>query len=328
MKKGILAVIAVVVVLGLLGIGWWLIRDRDEEGPKNDVQPVEHSPKLTPEQRAEAVRLAVETNRHWWREASYVQIRQAAMDGDRVAQRRLSEVYDDCMAYRGRLSTNMKMLTRLKTADPYSDAAIRNVFNDFRRMCVQADADLTRNPQAALFWLHGSAKAGDLTSQMRYINRTTGRISEGRMRYFIEEIANTGDPDALFEVVSLLPQMRDKWSEPNQAIAFDNVVGSEAWMLVACASGHDCERGSRMMRVLCASLFACNHPDFMSYYRANRNKAVDPAKVEAAIAIIKGSLLQWAPPSAPAPQGAAAGTSTQTPATTPAAPAQTPAAGG
>ena len=81
MKKGILAVIAVVVVVGLLGIGWWLIRDRDEGGTE-DVQPVQHSPKLTPEERAEAVRIAVEKNRHWWREASYVQIRQAAVDGD------------------------------------------------------------------------------------------------------------------------------------------------------------------------------------------------------------------------------------------------------
>ena len=100
MKKGILAVIAVVVVVGLLGIGWWLIRDRDEGGAE-DVPPVQHSPKLTPEQRAEAVRVAVEKNRHWWREASYVQIRQAAMDGDRVAQRRLSEVYD-CLLYTSR----------------------------------------------------------------------------------------------------------------------------------------------------------------------------------------------------------------------------------
>lgn len=322
MKKGILAVIAVVVVVGLLGIGWWLIRDRDEGGTE-DVQPVQHSPKLTPEQRAEAVRVAVEKNRHWWREASYVQIRQAAMDGDRVAQRRLSEVYDDCMAFRGPLSSNMKMLARLRTADPHSKAAIRGIFNDFRRMCVQADADLTKNPQAGLYWLHSSAKAGDLTAQMRYVNRTSQRISEARMRYFIEEIANTGDPDALFEVVSLLPRMRDTWSEPAQALAFDNVIGSQAWMLVACASGYDCTSGSRMMRLMCVGMFACDQPDFMSYYRANPNKAIDPAKVNATIAVIRGSLLQWAAP--PAANAAPAAT---TPADASASSAKGAASGG
>lgn len=327
MKKGILAVIAVVVVLGLLGIGWWFIRDRDEGGA-DDAQPVQHSPKLTPDQRAEAVRLAVETNRHWWREATYVQIRQAAMDGDRIAQRRLSEVYEDCMAFRGPLSNNMKLLARLRTADPRSNPEIRGVFDDFRRMCVQADADLTKNPQAAIFWLHSSAKAGDLTAQMRYVNRTSQRISEARMRYFVEEIANTGDPDALFEVVSLLPRMRDTWSDPDQSVAFDNVIGSQAWMLVACASGHDCTRGSRMMKLMCVGLFACNQPDFASYYQANRNKAIDPAKVDAAVAIIKGPLLQWASPSTTAPAQAPAGPSTETPAATPASPAQTPASGG
>ena len=219
MKKGILAVIAVVVVLGLLGIGWWLMRDRDEVVTE-DVQPVQHSPKLTPEQRAEAMRVAVEKHRYWWREASYVEIRQAAMDGDRVAQRRLSEVYEDCMAFRGPLSNNMKMLARLSSADLHSKAAIRGVFDDFRRMCVQADADLTKNPQSAVYWLHRSAKAGDLTAQMRYVNRTSKWVSEARVRYFIEEIANTGDPDALFEMVSLVPRMRDAWSEPEQAMAF------------------------------------------------------------------------------------------------------------
>jgi len=327
MKKGILAVIAAVVVLGLLGIGWWLIRDRDEGGTEA-VQPVQHSPKLTAEQRAEAVRVAVETNRHWWREATYVQIREAALGGDRVAQRRLSEVYEDCMAARGPLSNNMKMLARLRAADPQSKAEIRGVFDDFRRMCIQADADLTKNPQAATYWLHSSAKAGDLTAQMRYINRTSQRISEARMRYFIEEISNTGDPDALFEVVSLLPRMRDAWSEPDQALAFDNVIGSQAWMLVACSSGYDCTRGSRMMKLMCVGLFACNHPDFNSYYLANRSKAIDPAKVDAAVAIIKGPLLQWATPSTATPAGSAAGTPAQTPGAAPAAPAQTPASGG
>jgi hypothetical protein len=143
------------------------------------------------------------------------------------------------------------------------------------------------------------------------------------MRYFIEEIANTGDPDALFEVVSLLPRMRDTWSEPEQALAFDNAIGSQAWMLVACASGYDCTRGSRMMRLMCVGLFACNQPDFPSYYRANRNKAIDPAKVNATIAVIKGSLLQWAPPSAA--NAAPAGTA---PADATAAPAKDAASGG
>ena len=325
MKKGILAVIAVVVVVGLLGIGWWLIRDRDEAGT-DDVQPVQHSKKLTPEQRAEAVRAAVEKNRHWWREASYVEIRQAAIDGDPVAQRRLSEVYEDCLAFRGPLSNNMKMLARLSSADLHSKAAIRGVFDDFRRMCVQADADLGKNPQAAVYWLHSSAKAGDLTAQMRYINRTSARISEARMRYFIEEIANTGDPDALFEMVSLLPRMRDTWSQPEEAMAFDNVIGSQAWMLVACTSGYDCARGSRMMKVMCVGLFACNQPDFISYYRANRNKAIDPAKVDATVAVIRNSLLQWAPPPTQDPaQPAAAGTPQGG---TPVAPAKSAASGG
>lgn len=296
MKKGILAVIAVVVVLGLLGLGWWLIRDRSEDaGP---TEAVAHSPTLTPEQRAEAVRKAIETHRYWWREASYVDIRQAAMDGDRVAQRRLSEVYEDCRTYAGPLSGNLRTLSQLSGADPASKPTIAAVFDEFRRLCVQADADMRKTPDIANYWLHRSAKAGDLTSQMRYVARTTNQIGFGKMRYFVEELRNSGDPDAMFEMTTLAPRLNDRWPDKAQAAAFEGAVGQRAWSLAACRAGYDCGRGSRMMNMLCVSMFACNQPDFPTYQSVNREATIDPAKVEAAVKVINGVVMN---PSVPLP---------------------------
>lgn len=295
MKKGILAVIAVVVVLGLLGLGWWLIRDRDEDaGP---AEKVAHSPTLTPEQRAEGIRKAVEAHRRWWREASYVEIRQAALDGDRVAQRRLSEVYEDCTAFGGALASNLRMLSQLNSADPNSQQAIQTVF-DAKRMCVQADADLQKTPNLAEYWLHRSAKAGDLAAQIRYVGRNSQQVGLGQMRYFVEETRNTGDPAAMFEIATIVPRMRGSWPEAAQAEAFNGALGQQAWTLAACRAGFDCARGSRVMIQLCVGMFACNQPDFPSYYRANRSSSIDPAKLEATIAIINRSLLNPAAPPA------------------------------
>ncbi|MGN6153721.1 MAG: hypothetical protein ACTHOH_17210 [Lysobacteraceae bacterium] len=295
MKKGILAVIAVVVVLGLLGLGWWLIRDRSEEtGP---AEAVAHSPSLTPEQRADGLRKSLEAYRHWWREASYVEIRQAALDGDRVAQRRLSEVYEDCAAFGGALAGNLRMLSQLNSADPASQKAIQAVF-DAKRICVQAEADLQKTPNLATYWLHRSAKAGDLVAQIRYVGRSTQQIGVGQMRYFIEETRNSGDPAAMFEIATVLPRMRGRWPEAAQADAFNGALGQQAWTLAACRAGFDCGRGSRVMIQLCVGMFACNQPDFASYYRTNRTASIDPAKLEAVIGIINRSLRNPAAPAA------------------------------
>ena len=51
--------------------------------------------------RGKPIRQGIAHRRHLWREASYIEIRQAATDGDLVAQRRLSEVYEDCRALDG-----------------------------------------------------------------------------------------------------------------------------------------------------------------------------------------------------------------------------------
>jgi hypothetical protein len=53
-----------------------------------------------------------------------------------------------------------------------------------------------------------------------------------------------------------------------------------------------------MMNMLCVSMFACNQPDFPTYQSVNREATIDPAKVEAAVKVINGVVMN---PSVPLP---------------------------
>lgn len=265
MKKGIvIAVCAVLLAMAAAAAWWWSGRDRAPPAAAQQAAESAAPPLSAPQraERAERIKQSIAHRRHLWREASYVEIRQAALDGDIVAQRRLSEVYEDCRALEGGMNSSLLLLTQLAKTDPLSQPAVAAIQRDKGRLCGQAGADLGKNPAAADYWLHKSAKSGDLVSEMRYFGRTVSRFSRGQYQYFIDKIRVSGEPDAIFEMSLLLPKHGAKWHDPALASAFEGPTAEEAWVVAACRAGYDCARGSRLMNLVCLSMLSCGQPDY------------------------------------------------------------------
>ncbi len=293
MKKGVVVAVSVAVVAVVVAAGWWW--SARDPAPALEIPDAVGPPAqtLTAAQRAERserIKAGIAHRRKLWREASYVEIRQAAMDGDLVAQRRLSEVYEDCRALDGGMRTGLQLLEQLAASDPGAAPAIAEINRDKARLCGQASADLRKNPAAADYWLHKSAKSGDLVSEMRYFSRTVPRLSHGQYRYFIDKARETGDPDAIFELSLLLPKLDGAWPDPVQAPAFEGPSAEEAWIMAACRAGYDCARGSRLMRLICLNVFACTQPDYPRHI-ASAGTPGQHAQRQRLLALIEGSIL-------------------------------------
>ena len=260
MKKGVLIALCVVVAAVAGGV-WWVVRDKD--APKTVGEAVATGPSAAESAaRAERIKQSTARYRHLWRDASYIEIRQAAMDGDLVAQRRLSEVYEDCIVLNGAMRRSLGLLAQLANGNPRFEATVVGIFRDKNRLCVQAQADLARNPAAAEFWLHKSAKSGDIVSEMRYFSRSVAKLSHTQYQYFIDKIRVSGDPAAIFELSLLLAKLDGRWPDATQAPAFEGSAAEQAWVLAACRAGYDCTRGSRLMNVICLTMLSCAQPDY------------------------------------------------------------------
>ena len=289
MKKGV--VIALCVVLAAVAVGWWALHDR--ASGHGDVAPavVKAPDAAAVAARLERNRKHAEENREMWREASYIEVRQAAEGGNLVAQRRLSELYEDCRAFDGALRSSLSMLEDLSKTDRESQPTIRAFLHDYNRLCTQAGADLRKNPGLALYWLHKSAKAGDPTSEMRYFGRTVPLLSESQFRYFIEKASTSGDPDALFELSLLVPKLKGEWSDPTQAQVFKGQQAQFAWAMAACRAGYDCTRGSRLMNLLCITNFACGNASYEEYLIASSTYGAQRKQVDQLVSVINDNLL-------------------------------------
>jgi hypothetical protein len=304
MRKGVLIAAGVVALAVAVAAGAWWMLGRDDREPAAAAK-ARVNPNESAQERAERIRAGIAHRRQLWREASYIEIRQAAMDDDPVAQRRLSELYEECRAYSGGLSTALRMLGTLSEADPRSKPTVAGIYRDFKRYCVQADADLRRNPDAAVYWLHRSAKAGDLTSEMRYIARNNPTLQEGQLEYFVERLRATGDPDAIFEMAPLLVRATVPWPEETQAAAFKGDRAQAAWMIAACRAGYDCARGSRVLNTICINTLNCQADDYLRYLLKENEKPEQRAELSALLRLIEQDVLRSGPaaplPPAPAP---------------------------
>lgn len=297
MKKGVLVAAGVLVAIASAAIAWWFLRD--DGAPHEDAASAPAAGSalsaVQRNERAERVRAAVAHHRRLWREATYVEVRDAAMGGDAVAQRRLSEIYDDCLAYAGQMSMALRMLGTLTKADPAAQPTVKGIYADYKHFCVQADADLRKNPDAGRYWLHKSAKAGDLASEMRYFGRTVAVINSGQVKYFVDKLRASGDPDAIFEMALLMVKVNEPWPDPALAPVFRGEQAQSAWMLAACRAGYDCARGSRVLNTVCMTMFACTYPDYERYLWFNNDAPAQRAELTRLVTLIERDILQMQP---------------------------------
>jgi hypothetical protein len=301
MKKGVVIAGIVVVLAAAAGAGWWLFGRKPAEVVVETPLQVEKAPPVVviadPAKRAEGIRAHMARFRHLWREASYIEVRQLAADGDALAQRRLSEIYEDCLAYAGPLRSSLEMLREFAKSEPASKPSISGIYNDRNRLCMQAAADLQRDMKIGEYWLHRSAKAGDQVAEMRFFSRSVPMLSQTHLKHFLDRVRANGHPDAMFEMSLLLPRVdpRTPWPDATQAAALRGPQAEQAWALAACRAGFDCARGSRLMAMVCINALSCRHEDYERHLMSTSAYPPQRPQVEALIALINGNLLKTTP---------------------------------
>lgn len=302
MRKGVVIAVVGVALVGVAAVaGWWMFgRGSAGTGEAVPVATVKARPVAViadPAKRAEGIRAHMARFRHLWREASYTEIRQLAADGDALAQRRLSEIYEDCLAYAGPLRSSLEMLRDMAKNEPASKQAIAGIYNDRNRLCMPAAADLQRDMKMGEYWLHRSAKAGDQVAEMRFFSRSVPVLSQKHLKHFLDNVRANGHPDAMFEMSLLLPRVdtRTPWPDPAQAPALHGAQAEQAWAIAACRAGFDCSRGSRLMTVVCVNALSCTHDSYERHLMASHAFPPQRARVEAVIALINGNLLKPTP---------------------------------
>ena len=290
MKKSVLIALWIAVFAAAGGVWWWVSRGNDvpESADKITATAVTATELSA---RADKIQQGIARHRVLWREASYIEIRQAAMDGELIAQRRLSEVYEDCLVLNGAMSRSLSLLTQLANGNPRFEATVVGILRDKDRLCVQAQADLAKHPAAGDFWLHKSAKSGDVVSEMRYFSRSVAKLSHSQIQYFIDKVRVNGDPDAIFELSLLLPKLDGPWPDPTQAPAFAGSVAEQAWVLAACRAGYDCARGSRLMNVICLTMLSCAQPDYERHLAESSSDPTMRGKRQQQLALIERNIL-------------------------------------
>lgn len=296
MKKGIVVACVAALALAAGAAGWWWKGRgaRETEAPPPGMAmssvPVPHR---DPAERAAWVRAYNARRQHLWREADYAEVRRKAVAGDALAQRRLSEIQEDCVADLITMRRGLNMAQSLARADPASKPAVDGILRDLRRLCPGAVADLRADPDAATTWLHRSAKSGDLTAEMRFFSRSRPQLTVEQLRYFIGRVRDSGEPDAIFEMSLLLSKLDASrpWPEPRLAPALQGDAAEQAWALAACRAGFDCLRGSRVMNLICLSSLSCRQPDYLRHLVASSSYSRMKPEIERRLGIIEHALL-------------------------------------
>lgn len=291
MKKGVLIAVILAVIAASAAGGYLLYRkSAGSTSAGGDLGAVTQG-QATTLSAADKARLTAE-RRHLWREASYADIRQKAQEGNAMAQRRLSEIYEDCLSYRSGLNTNLTIVSQMSTVQPNVRATVEAILAERERMCPYADAEMrARGTGVAAYWLHQSAKRGDLTAEIRYFTRSVPQVKVQQTVYLVNKVAASGDPDAIFEVSSLLGRTGGHWPDQSLRAAFEGPYADQAWAIAACREGLDCARGSRVIKLMCLSMFACQYPDYETLLFSQTTYSGKKPEVDAVVNLIRQQIL-------------------------------------
>jgi hypothetical protein len=220
----------------------------------------------------------------------YATLRQKAMDGNPIAQRRLYEIYGRCLDVRR--STTLPLLTQMATINPKMANALREIVADHDRFCGPTTGGREASGKARAFWMRQSAQRGDLVSQMRVMaGEAKAQIPPEQIDDLIKRAAVLGDPAAVMEIGAMLPLMKRPWPDRDTAAAIEDEHAGHAWVMVGCRLGMDCKQGSDLMTNICLRTMSCLQPNYQAYIYTDGVPAAKVPQIERSVAIIYQVLL-------------------------------------
>lgn len=228
--------------------------------------------------------------RQLWYVDAYEEIERKAKAGDAFAQRRLSELYGDCLAFAGPMATNVSIMRQVTSNDPLARPRVDKIISEFLRLCQPAVRAATS--EAYRYWLRESAKRGDLVAQMRLHMVENKTVDTEVLQGFLSRVRNEGDAQALYEFSRLVSRYKGEWPDPGALPALRGPLVEHAWVLAACRAGLECGKGSKIMEVPCLTVYNCDQPDYRSFLIDSG--LLDPvglARADAVVGLINSRLL-------------------------------------
>lgn len=206
---------------------------------------------------------------------SFDAVKSLAEQGDAVAQRRLSEIYEDCFAYSlspERYFEGMDQLSSMKPASKPHIEKIKKATNDF---CKTVDSGQPIPNEAYKLWLKQSAQTGDLIADIRQTSRAARKLTPVELKNYADRVTASKDPEAAYEFSTLLGNFDGEWPVENEADVFRKQLADQAWAIAACRSGMNCSEQSRLMRLVCTNSMTCQ---YSSYEQFVFSEIVPPAQ--------------------------------------------------
>lgn len=277
MKKNTLSALVIFFLTLLIGVGLYFRMDsKNISGGKESVLVEAEEPEFatteTPDAAASQKPSAKEEAQKWYEE-SFASIQIEASQGDALAQRKLSEIYEDCFTYNmwgsEKFFASVQGILKIASADtPATMARLRHIYNT---RCADVDAGEPIPLEAYKLWSKESASSGDLVSQIRQASRSGEKLKLNELSNLLESMRRHKDSAAAFEIGELLSKLDDSWPETETKIAFEGAYARFAWQIAACRSGLDCTRDSRVMTLACTNSAVCT---FSNYEQALLNQAI------------------------------------------------------
>jgi hypothetical protein len=220
----------------------------------------------------------------------YAAIRKKAHDGNPIAQRYLYEIYERCLQMN--TASALPYLQKLATVDQRLAKTFSDIQTDYQRRCTGA-AGAEVSGKSYAFWLRRSASGGDLVSEMRVASRTaTAPMPVAQLQDFIRRAALSGDPAAIMEIGTILPNVQEAWPDPSTALAIKHELAGHAWVIAACRAGIDCSYGSRVMTNVCLNSMSCHYQNYEAFLYADAVPPSERKRVEVLVMIIQKVLLK------------------------------------
>lgn len=211
---------------------------------------------------------------------SFDLVKQKAESGDAVAQRLLSDMYEDCMAYSVSPQGHLGWLDHIAKTRPDSLSHIERIKKETVEFCRKVDGGAPIPADAYKLWLKQSADSGDLTAQIRHSVRSSGDRKDADIESLAKKTMSSRDPEALYELSNLLAGREIKWSNEEDAKIFGNQYSQRALTVAACKSGMSCGGNSRIMRQVCTSTFRCGYSNYEQFVYAELATPAERREIE------------------------------------------------
>lgn len=187
---------------------------------------------------------------------SFQDVRLRAGQGDVVAQRRLSEIYEDCMAYSHRPTVFVEGVKHLAERQPASRADIDALLKRRIELCSQVDEGAPIPLDAYDLWVRQAAKGGDLVARIRVDLMDGLAPTAAHFTKYAQEAMATGNPEALLDLSQLASRVRLDGDNSRFGPYVGRPESEVVWVSAACALGAPCSAGRRK-ELVCLTAGAC-----------------------------------------------------------------------